>query len=51
MTTVIVEYDCCGRVYAVPTVVPVDGSALHHASAVDTVINIIDAQHEQDHHE
>ncbi len=47
MTTVTVEYDC-GIVYKLPTTIPDDGSALHHASTLDTVIMLADAQHDKE---
>ena len=44
VTDVTVDYDC-GKTYTAPTVIPECGSALHHASAVDTVIRMVDTQH------
>lgn len=42
MTTITIEFECCDRVYEVPTSIPENGSALRHASTVDTVINLVD---------
>lgn len=50
-TTITVDYDCCGARYRIPTAIPPTGSALHHASAVDTITMLADAQHAAEHPE
>lgn len=45
MTTVTVDYDCGCR-YKLRTTIPDDGSALYHATTVDTVVALVDAQHD-----
>lgn len=48
VTHIKVDYDCDRRCsYTVPTTIPGRGSALRHASAVDTVVAFIDAQHDE----
>ncbi len=47
-TTVTIEYEC-GAVYEIPTTIPAAGSALHHATTVDTVTALVDTQHAADH--
>ncbi len=47
-TTVTITYDC-GATYKIPTTIPATGSALHHATTVDTVTALVDAQHAADH--
>lgn len=44
-TLVAVEYDCR---YEQPARIPDTGSALRHASAVDTVTDLIDALHDRE---
>lgn len=51
MTKIGVTYDCCGAHYEMATAIPETGSALRHASAVDTVINLMDQIHDQQHPE
>jgi hypothetical protein len=47
--TISVEYECCGARYDTPTRIPDNGSALHHATTVDTVTMLADAWHDQEH--
>ncbi len=49
MTTVTVEFDCCGATYTAPTTIPAAGSALRHATTVDTVLMFIETQHATEH--
>lgn len=37
--------------HEVPTTIPADGSALRHATTVDTVVALVDAQHAVEHPE
>jgi hypothetical protein len=50
-TTVAVTYDCCHDTYQAPTTIPDDGSALRHATTVDTVMLVLDLQHAVNHPE
>ncbi|MFJ8690219.1 hypothetical protein [Micromonospora wenchangensis] len=49
MTTVTVDYDCPTRcTYTIPTTLAGDQSALRHASLIDTLGMIADAQHDRE---
>lgn len=50
-TTITITYECCNSTYDMTTAIPTDGSALHNASTVDTVMMWCDAQHDADHPE
>jgi hypothetical protein len=45
-----IDYDC-GAHYEIPTTMPETGSMLHHASLIDTLAGLADAQHASDHPE
>lgn len=44
-----IDYECCGATYKIPTSIPDNGSALRHASAVDTVTFLADLAHHVEH--
>ncbi len=48
-TRITVDFDCCSATYTAPTTIPASGSALRHATTVDTVLLLIEAQHAADH--
>ncbi len=49
MTTVTIDYDCTNRcTYSIPTTLAGDQSALRHASLIDTLAALADAQHERE---
>lgn len=46
MTTITIEYDGCDCRYEVPTTLAEDQSALRNSALVDTLVALVDAQHE-----
>lgn len=49
MTYVTIEYDCVNKcTYEIPTTLNETQSGLHHASLIDTLLMLMDAQHAQE---
>lgn len=51
MTTMTVEYECCGASYRVPIALRPGSLLLANAALGDTLIALVDASHDQQHPE
>jgi hypothetical protein len=51
MTTIEVDYNCCGAHYELPVRLRDDQSLLRHASLADTMLAYADATHDAEHPE